>query len=96
MPLGLLLMLLAHSGPQTGNGDSLDDFVDLILVGDDGHHFLFHLLVNFMISLPDDYVTGVFLDQSKYLLEDEIVNCIVSDFFSLISIFDTVDGFDLL
>jgi hypothetical protein len=61
-----------------------DEFVDLFFVSNYCNHFFFHFFVSLAILLPDDYVVGILLYEAKYFLNDEVVDCIVFDPFSVL------------
>lgn len=61
----------------------LDSVGDVLLVGDDGHHFFLHPLVDVLEFGADGDVFGVFLDKAEHLLEDQVVDCVVLDPFAI-------------
>lgn len=73
--------------------DLLHEVGDILLVGDDRHHFLLHPLVDVVKSRADLYVFGVLLDQAEHPLQDEVEDRVVLDAFRVLAVTKVVDCF---
>lgn len=70
--------------------------IDLLLIGDNRDHFLLHLLVEFVVALPDLDIFGILLNQCEDSLQDRLVYRIISNTLSVGPEFLLADHFDLL
>lgn len=68
----------------------------MVLICDNGDHLLLHLFVGLVVFLPDCDIIGILLNETEYFLNDEVVNGIVFDFFSMCSEFLAIDALYLL
>lgn len=68
-------------------------FEHLLFVGDDRHHLLLHLDVRLMEPLPNLNVLRVLLNQTEYLLQNQIVRCVVLHPLTEFAVVELLDRF---